>query len=197
MLENLKFISDLFVDFGSGRRNPELAKFCAYILAPSAAFVLAAGFSGGHGLGLDLLGPVTVSELRSEISSDGTTRSRPGIAVIIEPSEAEVRIPIAGGTPTIWSSLDESTLRVNQDRLQLDSGGFRSRTPLFGVDAPVAVVLEGRLGESMQVVGGSDPMEDWTLPARRGVSILSSILLACVFAFGMAFVAAIPSVAAD
>jgi hypothetical protein len=187
----LKYLESL-VKLLLGRSHPEIAKIVAYLVAPAVVLSLAALSADSHGLGLDLIGPITISELRSEIMVDGTTHSRPGVAVIVEPTSAELRVPIVGPSGGIWSSLDESTLKANRDRLHLDGGGVVSRTPLLGVNGPVAIVIDGRLGSEIQTVGGTDPINNWMLPARRSVSILSSVLLAWVFAFGMAFSAAIP-----
>jgi hypothetical protein len=193
MYELINVIRDL-VD---GRPHPEVAKAFAYLLAPALVLSLAAVSSGGHGLGFDVLGPMSVAMLQSEMSSDGSIRAKPGVAVIMEPVGAELRIPIEGSADRVWSSLDESTLRANRDRLRVDGGGFVSHAPLMGVNAPVTMVVEGRLGSTIQTVGGTDPISNWTLPARRAVSILSSVLLACVFAFGMAFAAVVPSIRSD
>ena len=42
--------------------------------------------------------------------------------------------------------------------------------------------------------GGTQQVDDWRLPSRRSLSMLSSVLLACVFAFGMSLATALPAV---
>jgi len=175
-----------------GRRPHQIARISAYLVAPG--LVLAWTISGVNGrpLAIWLEWPVAISELKTEIGANGSLVSKRGIALIVEPVESEYRIPLGLGGSRIWSSLDEETIRSNRDHLVLNGGGLSNKTPYLGVNGPVAVVVEGELGTEIQVPGGSEPVDDWRLPSRRSLSIVSSVLLACVFAFGISLATGLP-----
>lgn len=98
---------------------------------------------------------------------------------------SEYRIQLGPGASRIWSSLDEEAARANADRLVLDGDGLNGKTSFVGVNGPVTVVIDGSAGKDIQVPGGTERLEDWLLYSRRSGSLVSSVLLACVFAFGM------------
>jgi hypothetical protein len=175
------------------RSRHELAKLSAYIFAP--AFVLLSTVLGIHGrpLAIGLERPVAISELKTELNAAGVTTARKGVALIVEPVESEYRIPLRGGSARIWSSLDASAISANSNRLSVNAEGISGKSPLLGVNGPVAVVVEGDLGHEIQVPGGFEQIENWQLPSRRSLSIVSSVLLACVFAFGMSLATGLPA----
>jgi hypothetical protein len=174
-------------------RSPKVrAMVCAHFLAPALVIAIGLASTQGRGLIFDLAGPVTVSELRSEMNADGEVKARNGVALILEPVSAESTIPIIGGTGGIWSSLDGVTLAANRDRLVLTGNGLSSRTPFAGVSSAVSLIVDGNLGKEVQIPGGTSAIDGWRLTPRRSLSILSSVLLACVFAFGMALPAGSP-----
>lgn len=175
------------------RSHHEIAKISAYLLAPGLVLVLTISGIHGRPLALGLERPVTISELRTELAETGLPISKKGVALILEPVESEYRIQVGGGSSRIWSSLDEPTLRANANRLTMSQGGLNGKTPFLGVNGPVTVVIEGDLGKNIQVPGGVERVDDWRLPSRRSLSMLSSVLLACVFAFGMSLATGLPA----
>lgn len=174
----------------------EIARIAAHLLAPGLVLGLAISGVYTTGLAIDLGRPVAIAELKSEITANGDVASKPGIALIVEPVAGEYRIPFGSnpGKIWIWSSLDPDAARANADRLVLSEGGLRGRAPFVGVTEPVTIVVEGDLGKELHVPGGRSSIDDWRLPSRRSISIVSSALLACVFAFGMSLVTGLPSV---
>jgi hypothetical protein len=188
MLELLK----LAIDWLKKRSGDDMARIVAHILAP--AFVLGLTLLGsGEVLSLDSPRPISISKLRTEISQKRDSKSRPGIAIIVEPVTSEYRIPLSGSASTIWSSLDEEEARANYDHLVLDAGGLNGRAPLVGVNEPVMVVLEGNPGEEVQIPGGREKIDDWRLASRKSLSLVSGVLLSCVFAFGISLAKGFPS----
>jgi hypothetical protein len=184
-------------DLLKGRSDVEKAKISAYVLAPALLLGLSISGALGGGLAVDLMRPIVISELRTEIiGRDGPIPKR-GIVLIAEPVPSEYRIQLGTGASRIWSSLDEEAARANADRLVLDGGGLNGRTPFVGVNGPVTVVVDGDVGKNIQVPGGTERVEDWLLYSRRSSSIVSSVLLACVFAFGMSLATGLPSVDRD
>jgi len=172
------------LDFLKGKNPDELAKVSAFFLAPAVVFGLALlGFFGGSTT--DLGRPIAIAELKTEITTKGIPETKRGIVVIAEPTASEYRIPLGTGASRIWSSLDEDTARANADRLVLSGGGLSGKTPFIGVNGPVTVVVDGDLGKDVQVLGGTEPSEDWRLTSRRSNSLVSSVLAACFFAFGV------------
>lgn len=180
MVEYLKAI----YEFLKNKRKEEIANICAHFLAPAVVLGMSViGFFGGGAADLDR--PIAISELRTEIVGKGEPSPKRGIVIIAEPGSAEYRIPLGPGASRIWSSLDEEAARANADRLSLNGGGLNGKSPFIGVSGPVAVVVDGDLGKSVQVLGGTEATDDWRLSARRSSSLVSSVLGACFFAFGV------------
>jgi hypothetical protein len=181
-----------------GRSEAEITKISAYILAPGLVLGLSMSGIFGGGLTIDLEKPFSISELKTQLSGDGILESKHGIVLIAEPVSSEYRIQLGAGASRIWSSLDEETARANANRLVLDNGGgFNGKTPLIGVNYPVTIVVEGDL-DNIQVPGGTERTEDLRLYSRRSNSIVSGVLLVCVFALGMSLVfTGLPSVGSN
>lgn len=184
-------------DLLKGRSNAEIAKISAYILAPGLILGLAVSGVFGGGLAIDLEKPIAISELKTEITGSNGPVSKRGIVLIAEPLSSEYRIQLGAGASRIWSSLDEEAARANASRLVLDEGGLNGKMPFIGVNSPVTVVVDGELGKDIQVPGGTERAEDWRLYSRRSSSIVSSVLLACVFALGMSLATGFPSIDSD
>lgn len=176
-----------------GRSNVERAKISAYVLAPGLLFGLTLSGAWRSGLAIDLERPIAISELKTEVTGKGAPVSKRGIVLIAEPESSEYRVQLGTGASRIWSSLDEEAAHANADRLVLDGGGLNGKTPFIGVNEPVAIIVEGDLGKNIQVPGGTERVEDWRLYSRRSSSIVSSVMLACVFAFGMSMAIGLPS----
>jgi hypothetical protein len=184
-------------DLLKGRSDVERAKICAYILVPGLVLGLTILEVTGGGLAVDFERPVTISELKTEIIGRGEPESKRGVVLIAEPLSSEYRIQLGAGASRIWSSLDIEAARANTDRLVLDSSGLNGKTPFVGVNSPVTIVVDGDLGKDIQIPGGTERVEDWRLYSRRSSSIVSSVLLACIFAFGMSLATGLPSVEGD
>jgi hypothetical protein len=185
------------VDIMRGRNPAEIAKVSAYLLAPALVIGLAWAGADSPGLGFDLGRPFTISELRTELTPTGEARSKRGIAVVVEPVPAEYHIPLGRAVDRIWSSLDADAARANADRLLSGGGALKARTPFVGVDTAVTVVVEGDLGLEVQLPGSRHRVDDWRLASRRSTTLVSSVLLACVFAFGMSLATGLPTVRGD
>jgi hypothetical protein len=175
-----------------GQSPAAMARIAAFLLAPG--LILGSVVSGvlGGSFGVELERPITISKLRTEISANGSTVSKPGFALIVEPITSEYRVQIQSATSEIWSSLDEQTAQANRERLTLDASGVTGKGPFLGVNEPVTVVVEGQIGEEILIPGGAVKTDNWQLPSRRSDSIVSSALLACVFAFGMSLATGLP-----
>jgi hypothetical protein len=145
------------------------------------------------GLGLDFAKPVAVSELMTEVNAQGQFTGKKGVALMLEPIESEYQIPLSAAS-SMWISLDQDVVRANADRLILTERGFNGKSPLIGVNYPVTVVVQGELGKEILVPGGVERLADWRLQSRRAVSLVSSVLLACVFAFGMSLATGLPAI---
>lgn len=181
----------------SGRSGAQMARISAYLLAP--ALILGIALSGyyGGGLAVDPVKPVAISELRTEMNAQGDATSKPGVAVIVNPTASEYRIPLGSRPTRVWSSLDEQEVHANRDRLYMDGNGLNGKAPFLGVNGPVTVVVEGVLGTDILVPGGKELVDEWRLSSTRSGSIVSSVLLACVFSFGLSLATALPSVPRD
>jgi hypothetical protein len=182
----------LLVELASKQSPSSLAKLVAYLLMPGLVMVLALlgvySFSGG----LDLGGPVRIAELQTEVDTNGRITSKPGIAITVEPATAEYRIPLLA-SGSIWSSLDSKTAKMNDDRLVVTASEMRGKSPLWGVSAPVTVVVAGKASGEIWLPGGKESLNSWRLEPRRSVAFLSNVLLVCVFVFGMSLAAVWPA----
>lgn len=186
---DLETVKDLL----TGRSRDELATLAAYLLAPGLVMGLAGAGVYTPGLGLDFAKPVAVSELVTEVNTQGQVTGKKGIALMLEPVGSDYQIPLAAAS-SMWISLGEDIVRANADRLILTERGFNGKSPLIGVNDPVTVVVQGEPGKEILVPGGTERLEDWRLQSRRSVSLVSSALLACVFAFGMSLATGLPSI---
>jgi hypothetical protein len=173
------------VELLRGLSSAQIAKLSAYWLAPGSILLLTISGLFGNIFAIGSAQPVTVSELKSEISLSGETTSKPGIALIIEPDSSEFRVPFHAPISRIWSSLDQNAARENKSRLELDSRGVSIRSPFLHIGDPVMLVIEGQIGQEFHLPGGAEMVDDLLLRSKRSLSIVTSVLLACVFAFGM------------
>lgn len=193
MHEAIEFFRSLF----SRRSSEERAALAAHIGVPVTVLALGVLGGGPQGFVFDFLGPITIAELRTEVRSDGTIAPRSGVAVILEPSDGEVSLPITGGGPGLWTSLDRQMLEINRNRVSVQGGALSARTPLLGVAGPVTIVVDGEASNILNVPGGTESRQSRDLVSRSAVSILTAVLLAAVFALGIALSASVPHVIPD
>lgn len=180
-----------------GTTAAEKAKITAYLLAPGLVMALTVSMLVGGSIGLDAAQPISVSELKTQISAAGEIFKKPGFVVTVEPVSSEFRMELGAQLSHVWSSLDERTARANKDHLSLDGGGVSARPPFLGVTGPVIFIVEAPLGKEIQFPGRIERTEDLLLRSRRSVSIVASVLLACMFAFGMSSASVLPAINRD
>lgn len=184
-------------EFLKGRTDAEKARIAAYVLAPGLLLITTMSGMFGSDNRSDFDKPFAISELRSEIGAGMGSSNKVGIVLIADAMDSEYRIDIETKKRTIWSSLTQEQVRANASHLTLDDTGVNAKTPFVGVSEPAAVVIEGVLGKSVHLPGRTLPISDWLISSRRSSSIPSSVVLACVFAFGMSVVTGIPTAASD
>ena len=190
---NLKDVWELL----KGRSDAERAKISAYVLAPGLLLITTVTGVFGGTIGVDVDKPFAISELRTEIGDGSGSSNKSGMVLIADTMDSEYRIELATKKPTIWSSLTQEQVKANALHLTLDDTGLNTKTPFVGVSEPVAVVIEGGLGKSVHVPGRTLAISDWLMISRRSSSIPSSVLLACVFAFGISIATGIPTSTSD
>lgn len=177
-------VYEKILEFLKARSKDEIARISAFVLTPLLVLCWSVfGFFGGEAIILER--SVTIAELKTEMVRGGGTASKRGFVLIAEPEPSEYRIPLGTGASKIWSSLDEEAAYANVDRLVLDGGGLKGKTPLLGVSGPVTLVIEGDLGQEIQVPGGTERTEDWRMTSRRSNSLVATVLAVCIFAFGV------------
>ena|ERR1700760_3161581 len=188
---DFKLIKDLLSD----RSQEEIAAVAAYLLAPMFVMFLAVKGVYTPGIGLDFAKPVAVSELLTEVSPQGKITEKKGVALVLEPTDSEYQIPIQS-VSSMWISLNEEAVRSNAGHLFITNHGFNGKSPLLGISDSVTVIVQGTPGTNILVPGGTEKLSDWRLQSRRSLSLVSSALLACVFAFGMSLATGLPSIKA-
>lgn len=180
------------IDWVSGKSRAQLARVVAYLIAPLLVLGLAAAGVYTPGLGLDFGKPIAVSTLHTEIDTAGRISEVRGIAMTLEPTESEFQIPLDTAS-TMWVSLDPELARANSSRLALTPSGLNGRWPLVGVSTPVTVVVNAKPGSEILLPGGRDLLEAWQPQSRRSLAFITSVLFACIFAFGMSVATSFPS----
>jgi hypothetical protein len=189
MLDVIKALWDIIRGQGPAQR----AKLVAYAIAPGLILGLSVSRLSGGGLAIGFEGDVAISELKTEITGSGSPSSKRGIVLIAEPVSKDFRVQL-GMASKIWSSLDAATVLKNKDRLALDGDDLKVTTPLFGVNGPVTIVVDGELGKDIQVPGDTESAEDWRLSSRQSRSLVSWVLAVCFLALGMTVATVAPSV---
>jgi hypothetical protein len=180
------FIKFILEDRGA-RWIPRLS---AYIFGP--LLVVAATFSkiSGGVFSLDAERPMSVSELNFELRKDGSTIPKRGAAIIIEPVVSQYRIPLDTIPSAAWTSLDRQSVLANRGRITVDDQGLNVSAPFIGVTGPATVVVDGRLGTTIQVPAGSRSIEGFKLESRSASLFVSYVIIACSFSFGLSLATA-------
>ena len=175
----------LIVEWLKDKNPAAMARVSAFALAPG--FILGSVISGVFGgtLGLDLARPLTISQLRTEFTVNGSATTKMGVALIVEPTPSEYHVELQSAPSHLWSSLDQQSASANQGRIVFDGSGITGKAPFLGVGEPVTVIADAPLGERIFIPGGAFKADNWQLSSRRSESIVSSALLSCVLAFGM------------
>jgi hypothetical protein len=182
------------LEFLLRRGSAEKARIFAYAIAPAVVLSVAAPGIWSGTFVIDATRPLSVSELKTVTFESGEPIHKPGVVIIVEPSAPEYHIPLGFPPQQMWSSLDDGATRANRARSTIDAAGVHGKPPFLGVNAPVTFVLEGLPGKEIYIPGGTEKFEDFVIQSKRPVALLSGVLLACMFAFGMSSVTAFPSV---
>jgi len=185
-------IIDILLELIRKRSPGTVARVVAHLLMPGFVMAGAITGAGSASMTFDFRGPISVTELHTQIDSLGRLTPKPGIALTVEPVASEYRVPLNGGS-TIWMSLDPKTARANDDRLVVTPTEVRATSPFWGVSDPVTVVVAGQASGDVLRLGGNEFLRNWRLEPRRSTAFLSQVLLVCVFSFGMSVAAVWPA----
>ena len=199
-----KFFLDIFFRLVDKIRQQSLTRaayFLAHFLMP--AFVLAVTLFFGKGVSIGFEQGLAISELKTEIDEAGIASEKRGVIVIAEPHSSELSylIPLAKRGSRIWSSLDNNSACDNHkvNRLALIASGlYGQNPPISDTNEPVALVVEGELGQAVNIIGeGNKPVGDWRLASRRSIYLIVGVLISCSIALGIGAVIGVPAVNAD
>ncbi len=176
------------------RLSPEsAASATAHLVAPALVVVLAITGTSGHSP-FDFTRPVSVAHLQSLVSANGVVVSQPGVAITIEPTSTELALGFRSQQSQVWTSLDSSEVQANRSHIGLESGMLTMTAPYIGVDGPVTVVVEGKSEDWLLFPGGAERLSDFAPASKRSLTLVYSVLMVCVFAFGMSIATALPFV---
>lgn len=189
----LKFL-EMAYDWLKGKKPASIARITAFLVVPGAIIISVGAGLFGDSLIWDFGRPLTISQLKTEIPSNGNPIPKPGTALIFEPaSPEEYHVPLQSVPQHLWSSLDERAAYANRNHLKVEGKELTGAVPFVGVSEPVTVVVEGEVDKEIFVLGGKTKADDWQLPSRRSESLVAGVLLACAFAFGMSLARGFPS----
>ena len=161
-------------------------------MAPLTVLLLSVAGENAPGFAVDLTSPVTLATLRTQLSADGTIAPREGLAIVVEPEPVDYHIPIEH-SQGLWLSLDAESVRANRQHLVVDDSGITCRAPLLGVQESVTLIIEGQPRGELGLPAEREGLASWQRESKRARSLLSSVLLSCVFALGLAVPKGIPS----
>jgi hypothetical protein len=164
--------------------SENLSRLSAYVLGPLVVIAVTISNVSGGIFSVDQR-PLSVVEIRTELSLDGKRISKRGAAFIIEQAASDYRIPLETSATRAWTSLSDNSLVANKERFRVEENAVRATPPFFGVTDPVIVVVDGQVGKVIEVLGGIRPVENFTLESRSGAQFVLYILIACAFTFGL------------
>src|SRR5579884_944869 len=130
----------MFLEWLKDRSPAGLARICAFLLIPGGVLVLVLSGMLGESLRWDLSRPLTIAELKTELSADGSVTSKSGVALIFEPTSGDqtYNFQFQANSPNrAWTSLEEKNARGNSDRLKVSKTGITSNMPFLGMNDPV------------------------------------------------------------
>jgi hypothetical protein len=102
----------------------------------------------------------------------------------------------------MWNSLDKPNNESNAPtihgigRLVMTTRGLYVANELVSdTNEPVAIILEGELGEYVEIPGyGKEPVSELRLAPRRSMYLIVGILISCSLALGIGAVIGVPAV---
>jgi hypothetical protein len=172
----------------------EEARMTAYILVPTLVILaLISAFYYGW-LGIDLDKPVAISRLRTSVPAEAGSPPRQRAVLIAEPIPSDYTIHLSDSNAKIWSSLTKDDLEDNQKSLTLNGSVLGVTTEFYGVGDPVAIVVDGDLGNEIKFRGKTKLIEDYPLTSKRSVSLVFWVMTICFLAYGMAVARGAPIV---
>jgi hypothetical protein len=173
------------------------SKIVAYLLVPGAAVVIAYLAAGRPGTLFGKENAISIVKVSSRFDA-GRVSKYDGIALLIEPSELECKLPMPHTSPRrLTSSLLPEEWEHNVDRLGFDGTDIHLKLPLWGVSRPIVVLSEGEAPSDLWIGGAKLAVRNLELTAQRSVNLVTWGFVSAVFGLGLGFASDPPAAVKD
>jgi hypothetical protein len=163
------------------------SKFVAYLIVPCLAVAISYVATGHPGTLFGSENAISVVHLSSHYEGGKVVR-HDGIALLVEPSELECKLPLPHATSQrLVSSLLPEEWEHNVDRLAFEGNDIHLRLPLWGVSRPIIILADGDAASDLWVGGAKLPVANLQITAQRSVNLVTWGFVSAVFGLGLAF----------
>lgn len=147
----------------------------AIVVAVLLGIVTVPGFADGDS-------SFAVIPLQSVYQTNRSCSARTGVALILEPDDADLSIPWRyGAAPEIWTSIDPATHAANASRLRIDGSSIAADLPLLGASDPVLVIAEGVSAGDIMVRRDITPFASARLRPRQSAALATWAMVITLF----------------
>lgn len=186
ILELLAKFFDNFKEFTHWQSDLK-SKIVAYLLVPGAAVAIAYFAAGRPGTLFGSENAISIVRVSSRLDA-GRVSKHDGIALLIEPSEFECKLPLPSApSQRLTSSLLPEEWEHNVDRLGFDGTDIHLRLPLWGVSRPIVVLADGEAPSDLWIGGTKLAISNLELTAQRSVNLVTWGFVSAVFGLGLGF----------
>ncbi len=140
------------------------------------------------GLGESVVNKIKICEIQS-IMDHGTMSISPdnGFMVIFEPTKGDYSIPVKSSNSKIWTSLSYDSLNTNKSRLLFEAQNLRIKTPFYGIDESVVLIVRGDSHRTVFIPGETHTFSEFKILNKKTYWLPIGCFVVCLFSFGVTF----------
>lgn len=192
ILELLPKLLDAFKEFIHSPSDLK-SKIVAYLLVPCAAGVIAYFAVGRPETLFGKENAISIVRVSSRFDA-GRVSKQDGMALLIEPSELECKVPLPhASSQRLTSSLLPEEWEHNVDRLGIEGTDIHLKLPLWGISRPIVVLAEGEAPSELWISGAKLAVSNLELTAQRSVNLVTWGFVSAVFGLGLGFASEPPT----
>jgi hypothetical protein len=136
----------------------------------------------------DLKNDIAVIPLISSIDQNKQILSQKGFLIVTNELNEPFKIPLKGigRAPEIWTSLKDSLLKLNDDRVFITKSNIlQLNMPLYGDNHIFGMVVKGESNGELLMPGKSIAIKDLLPVANISIALVLSVFCAVAFGFGL------------